>query len=730
MLRAAWINLSGGQTVAGGSTITQQTARNLLMGEDERTTRSLRRKLREIALAWQIEQAYSKDEILALYLNQTYYGGLTFGVEAASQTFFAKPASQLDLAEAALLAGLPQAPAVYNPFTDAEAARTRQAVVLGLMQDAGFITLEQREMAVREPLVFAETPYPMEAPHFVMMVRDELDRLFTAEEIQQSGGLVVQTSLDLDWQKHAERAIQNHLQALAKSEDGRGHNVNNAALVALDPQNGEILALVGSPDYFDPQNGGAINMAISARQPGSALKPLVYAAALDPANSTGVWTAATMILDVKTAFQTLEGKAYIPENYDQREHGPVLVRQALASSLNIPAVVTLEHIGLQTLFNLTGQLGITTLNDPQSYDLSLALGGGEVRLLELTSAYGAFANGGFRVDPQLILEIQDMQGNPRYTKAQTNRVRVLDEKVAWLVSDILSDNNARRLGFGENSLLRLDRPAAVKTGTTSNFHDNWTVGYTPDLVVGVWSGNTNYEPMRDVNGLSGAAPVWHQFMRTVLSGSPERTFERPPGLVRLEVCALSGLLPTPICPYRKWEWFIEGTEPTQQDNLYRQVVIDAANGLIAQQGTPQERRIEALALDLPLQAQAWARTQGLVLYRDLMALNGTLPENGAPDNSGTLHLLSPAGGSVYHLSPNIDPTSQRILISAASQLDLKSLSFIVDNQVLQIKQEAPYQYWWALEPGDHQIWVEATARDGSVLSSEPVSITVLAGQAP
>ena len=316
VLRAVWINLRGGQTIAGGSTITQQVARNLLMTADERAARSLRRKLREVVLAWQIEGRYSKDEILALYLNHTYYGGLAYGVEAAAQTFFGKSVSNLDLAEAALLAGLPQAPAVYNPFTNFEAAKVRQQTVLELMSQAGWISHEDFLLASREPLSLAETPYPIEAPHFVMMVRTALDQLFTAEEIAQQGGLVVYTTLDLDWQKHAEKAIARQLEALSHSEDGLGHHVNNAALVAIDPKNGEILALVGSPDFFDSQNGGAINMAIAPRQPGSALKPLVYAAAFDPALPTGRWTAATMLLDVSTAFQTHDGQAYIPANYD------------------------------------------------------------------------------------------------------------------------------------------------------------------------------------------------------------------------------------------------------------------------------------------------------------------------------------------------------------------------------------------------------------------------------
>ncbi len=713
ILRALWINLRGGETLAGGSTLTQQVARNLLLAE-ERSERTLQRKLREALLAWRLTRRYSKDEILALYLNQTYYGGLAYGVDAAARTFFGKPAVELDLAEAAVIAGLPQAPALYNPFTDPEAAMARQKVVLKLMEDQGYLDPEGRRLAEREKLVFASEPYPMEAPHFVMMVQAEVDRLFTPEEIYQHGGLIVHTTLDLDWQRHAERLIRRQLADLQRSEDGLGHNVNNAALVALDPASGAIRALVGSPDYFDSANAGAVNMALAPRQPGSALKPLVYAAALDPARSQP-WTAGTLILDVRTHFVTHEGKAYTPENYDQVEHGPVLLRDALGSSLNIPAVKAMDHIGLQALFDLAVRLGITTLRNPEQYDLSVALGGGEVRLLELTAAYGAFAAGGYRVEPQILVEISDPRGEVLYRPPQTARVRALDERVAWLISDILSDDRARILGFGADSVLKLDRPAAVKTGTTTNFHDNWTVGYTPDLVVGVWVGNTNYAPMREVTGLTGAAPIWHQFMRTALSGAPRRDFRRPDGLEQVEICALSGLLPSPACAYRRLEWYISGTEPHVQDSFYREVELDAASGLLASTTTPAERRVWQTVLDLPPEARPWARAQGLRLYSDL-ALSST--------PSGDLRLLSPAQGSTYYLAGNLPPEAQRIRVEAAGQLDEGELILWVDGEPLARLESAPYSAYWQLTKGRHQAWVELVRPDGSTLRSEVVEFSV------
>ena len=499
--------------------------------------------------------------------------------------------------------------------------------------------------------------------------------------------------------------------------------------MALDPKSGEILALVGSPDYFDTTNSGAIDMAISARQPGSALKPLVYAAALDPASQNGGWTAATMLMDVRTSFLTADGKAYTPENYDLREHGPVLVRTALASSLNIPAVLALEHIGLEGLFSFATRLGITTLGDPQDYDLSLALGGGAVRLLDLTAAYGAFANGGYRVEPAAIQEVRDLKGDLIYQAPAVVQQRVVDERVAWLISDILSDNDARRLGFGANSLLRLDRPAAVKTGTTSNFHDNWTVGYTPDLVTGVWSGNTNYEPMRDVNGLSGAAPIWHQFMRTVLAEQPIHEFSRPAGMIRVEICALSGMLPGEVCPYRRQEWFIQGTQPEQVDRLYRQVVVDSRSGRLADGSTPTEQRQKLVVLDLPPEAEPWAKSQGLQLYSNLAGTNlssksGAQESNQTSSSTGRLALIAPASGSIFHLSADFAAEAQRIRLEAVGQAGLKQVTLWVDGEQVASLESAPYSAWWKLTPGAHRAWAEALTQDGGKLVSPIVLFTV------
>ncbi len=597
IIRAFWINLRGREVIAGGSTITQQVARTLLLSNEERAERTVRRKLRESWLAWRVARTFPKDDILAVYLNQMYYGGLAYGVEAAAQTYFGKPASQLTLAESALLAGLPQAPALYNPFVDPEAAKARQEIVLGLMLQADFITAVEHDLALREPLRYTAVPYPIRAPHFVMMVRQELDDLYTPEQLYASGGLTVRTTLDLDWQNEADTAVFQQLAYLNAPPSGApSHNADSAALVALDPHSGAVKALVGSPNFFDHQIAGSINMALAPRQPGSALKPLIYASGMSPTRENGTpFTPATLFYDVRTTFTTSKGESYVPVNFSRTEHGPVLLRTALASSLNIPAVAALDQLGVVPTLARLADLGVAPPGLPEDYDLSFALGGGEVRLFDLTRAFGTLANGGWRVEPYLIEDIKTVAGETLYAHESAvdkpTAVRVLDDRVAWLISDILSDDAARLISFGRHSLLNIGRPAAVKTGTTNDFRDNWTVGYTPELVVGVWVGNADQEPMRNATGVTGAAPIWHHFMRRVLDQADNRAaspFVQPPGLVQVEICSLSGQLPSDACPYTRQEWFISGTEPTQPDTLWRQVTLDKLTTRLATPATPPE----------------------------------------------------------------------------------------------------------------------------------------------
>jgi penicillin-binding protein 1C len=749
IVRALWINVRGGETIAGGSTITQQVARNVLLSQEERTERTLRRKLREAVLAWQLTRRLSKDEILALYLNQINYGGMAYGVEAASQTYFGKPASELLLPECALLAGLPQAPGAYNPFTNPEMAKERQSIVLGLMEKQGTITSEERRQAEGTALSYNPVPYPIEAPHFIWMVKDQLDQLFLDGILSSSQSLVVRTTLALDTQHFAEETAKRRLSAFRNEEGVLSQNVNNAALVVLNPHNGEILALVGSADFFDESIHGALNMAISPRQTGSAFKPFIYALALDPRRSTR-WTAATSILDVSTTFIIRDGTPYTPLNYDESQHGPVSVRAALGSSLNIPAVKTLRAVGIEDTIDLARRLGITSLKEAGNYDLSLALGGGQISLLELSTAYATLANRGYFIGNTSILEVHDTDGNLLYEPDRTPPLQIFDPRVAWLVSDILSDDSARSIGFGPASTLKLDRIAAVKTGTTSNFHDNWTIGYTPDLVVGVWVGNSGYEAMHNVTGLTGAAPIWHEVMRGLAQGQPDQPFLRPEGLIQAEVCDLSGLLPTSACPRTRTEWFIAGSEPAQPDSIYQQVWIDTLTNTLATDSTPTERRKSITALNLPVEAHPWAREQGLPLLTDFPVDSGSvavapwrhllpsLREQSCPDTQqctscgarcqgapDAILLLSPPPNTTYRLDPNFDLSAQQIPIEVAVGRGISEVTLWFDGHVWITFDSPPYQAWWALSAGEHQFWAEGLTEEGQKVKSEPVTITVV-----
>ena len=465
-------------------------------------------------------QQFSKDDILALYLNEAYYGNLAIGIEAAAQTYFGKSAGELDLAECALLAGLPQSTARYDPLTNLAAAKQRQAVVLDLMAKQGYITPDRAELAKAEDLQFAATPFPD---------RSAALRGLCAAVARRS--LRPRSDLHARVWSSPRRSISTGRMPRKRSRSGRspncskdkpdqpGKNVNNAAVVAIDPRSGEMLVMLGSPDYFDKQIDGAVNATIALRQPGSSIKPITYAAAFDP-QAPAPLTPASMILDVRSSFPTKEGDPYVPKNYDQQFHGPVSAREALASSYNIPAVKVLQHVGLDRMIALARALGISTFGQPDRYGLSLTLGGGEVRLLDMALAYSAFANGGLKIDPVAVLQVSDAQGKVLYRQTPQPGQRVLDPRVAYLITSILSDNKARAPAFGEYSMLRLNRPAAAKTGTTTDWRDNWTIGYTPDLVTGVWVGNADNKPMERVSGVTGAGPIWHDFMQEALKGRP------------------------------------------------------------------------------------------------------------------------------------------------------------------------------------------------------------------
>ncbi len=602
ILRAFTQNITSGETVSGASTITQQLARMVLMTPEERSEISYMRKVREALLAVEITRRYSKEEILELFLNENPYGNLAYGVEAAAETYYKTTADKLTLEQAALLAGLPQAPSVYDVYTNRDATLERQRQVLVMMIEASqeqgciFVGSGIAEVCVSadeavaawtaaQSAVFYPPDVYMRYPHWVNYIRRQLESMYDPQTIYRSG-FQVYTTLDPGLQDMAEGVVQRQVQALADK------SVTGGALVAIRPATGEILAMVGSPDFY-AQPAGQVNMAIRARQPGSAIKPLTYLAAFE-----GGWTPATLIWDVPTEFPPSNdpydtNPPYKPVNYDNKFHGPVTVRSALANSYNIPAVKTLQAVGIYDnpdtpqmdgLIPMAKRLGISTLVRTD-YGLSLTLGGGEVTPLELTAAYAVMANGGLKLPPVAILKIQTFDGDTVYEYQPPAGEHVLSAEHAFLISSILSDNEARTPMFGANSVLNLPFIAAVKTGTTNDYRDNWAVGYTPDLAAGVWVGNPDNAPMIGTTGVSGAAPIWAEFMVNAIqqmTGNNPAPFVPPPGIIQKLICAATGAEPGKYCATTRSEYFVADQPPLPPDlDLWRDTWIDTFTGLRA-----------------------------------------------------------------------------------------------------------------------------------------------------
>ncbi|MFQ5435313.1 MAG: transglycosylase domain-containing protein, partial [Anaerolineae bacterium] len=564
----------------GGSTITQQVVRHIAFDYEERTAVSYNRKAKELVLAFIMSEQYSKDEIMAFYLNEIYYGNLAYGVEAAAQTYFGKSAAELTLTESSLLAGLPQSPVELDPLTNLEGAKERQWLILNLMVSEGFISEQERDAAYLVPLTFVPQEVSLVAPHFSVYVRRLLEEQFGAEAVA-NGGLQVTTSLDLRYQKLAAQLARQHVDAV-----GPEHNLTNAALVALKPGTGEILAMLGSVDYRDETIDGHVNVTLSLQQPGSSIKPLTYAAALSPVeNGEPDWTAADILWDVPVDYPQFNGQTYAPVNYDERFHGPVRLRTALANSYNVPAVLVLQDIGLPRFLEFGRQMGITTWqNDPSNYGLSLTLGGAEVTPLELIGAYAVLANGGNRVPAAAILHVEKSNGEVLFDYRPPAPAQVLDPRVAFLISDILDDDAARVPAMGRDNPLALPFPAAAKTGTTNDFRDNWTMGFTPGLVVGVWTGNTDNSEMLHISGLTGAAPLWSDYMQAVygdyallevlnVNGAPPAVeFTPPMGLEKRPLCAIASVtIGATDCQRSGEEWFLVVDE--QPEEMEPDVVV-------------------------------------------------------------------------------------------------------------------------------------------------------------
>lgn len=549
IIRALWRNLSTLDITQGGSTITQQLIKNALLGQGQTYRQKITRKIREAVLSIEIERRFSKDQIFWMYLNQIPYGSNSYGIESASQTFFGKPAKELSLPEAALLAALPKAPTYYSPYGNhLEELLERKDYILRRMKDLGYISEEDYQKTAAEKVVFKPSQEIIAAPHFVMMVRDYLTKKY-GEETVQNGGLKVYTTLDIDLQHLAEEVVAKYAEINQKS-----YKAGNAALVATDPRTGQILTMVGSKDYFDTAHEGNFNVALAQRQPGSAFKPFAYAAALERG-----FTDSTILFDVETEFNprcSPDSKqekdefgleCYNPQNYDARFRGPVTMREALAQSLNIPSVKIAYLAGTDDIINLASRMGISTLEiNRQNFGLSIVLGGAEVKLLDIVSAYGILANDGLREYPSFILKVEEPNGD-LLEEFKPKQERVLEPQIARTITNILSDNLARSPVFGPNSSLYFpNRPIAAKTGTTQENRDAWVIGYTPSLSVGVWVGNNNNTPMtRQGAGISASGPMWHEFINQALKDKPAEDFLDPDPLTVSKIMLNGSYLNTP-----------------------------------------------------------------------------------------------------------------------------------------------------------------------------------------
>lgn len=531
--RAAIANYKN-QTLQGASTITQQLIKNSLLTPEKTYTR----KAKEIILALWAERIYSKNQILQMYLNEAPYGGPAWGIEAASQTYFGKSAGNLTLTQAAYLAGLPASPTQFSPYgTNPELGKERQKQVLTRMVESKFITQSQADSAYLEDLYLKPQINNIKAAHFVMYVKDLLSQKYGQKVVSQ-GGLKITTTLDLSLQEQVEKIVSEEAANLADL------NVKNAAAMVTDATTGQILAMIGSKDYHEP-NFGAFNVAISLRQPGSSIKVATYATAFQQGFSPG-----NTVLDVPVIFRDRWSNGYSPVNYDGSYHGAVSIRTALGSSYNIPAVKLLASVGLDNMIQTSKNMGITTFTDPKRYGLSLTLGAAEVKMIDMMTVYGTLSQLGAKRVVTPILKVTDSVGNI-LEEYENQAKQVIPAEVAYLVTDILTDNKARTPAFGVNSLLKIDgKTVAVKTGTSDNKRDNWTFGYTPNFVVGVWVGNNDNSPMNPslTSGVTGAAPIWRRITKKLLTNRQDIAFARPPGVVEAKIDGRKDLAQTRFLP--------------------------------------------------------------------------------------------------------------------------------------------------------------------------------------
>ncbi|MDF1536201.1 MAG: penicillin-binding protein 1C [bacterium] len=693
VLRALVSNVRAGRVISGGSTITMQLARNISGGRP----RTLGNKIREALLALRLERELTKDEILVQYVNRVPFGNQARGVERASQLYFHKPASNLSLAESAFLSVIPRSPSDLNPYRSVQQVTERGSGLLARMSRKGFISADEEIMAAAEPIRIREKQTPFRAPH----LNQYLAHRDWGEEPSS-----ITTTIDLGLQQEAEAALNTELSLL------KDHQVHNGAVVVMENATGRILAFVGSRDFADDSILGQNNGCTSLRQPGSTLKPFTYALAL-----SGGMTLADIVPDVEAHFQAATGN-YSPRNFNNRFYGPMRIREALANSLNVSAVKVAQQVGSSRILEFLRGTGFESLReDAEYYGLGLTLGNGEVSLLELVAGYAALARGGMTVEPVFVTQVRDGTGQDLPLPAAAPPERVLQPEITFLVADVLSDMNARMASFGVLSPLNFPYRVAAKTGTSRNFTDNWTVGFTKKITVGVWVGNFDATPMAGISGITGAGPVFNRVMTAAMEGRDTEWFEAPEALARTEVCTLSGGLATEACPGTISEYFIEGTEPETPCAFHRSITIDSRNGLLAHNSTP-DAHLQAVSFAVfPAPYNEWSRAEGVptppIEYSPLDAGEITL-------SAGRLALIYPDNGQTYIMDPTIPVRYQTILPRIDSDEPLAKVETILDGHVLgRSRVIDPVRI--PISPGRHEVVIQDPV---SGIRSKPVTIEV------
>jgi penicillin-binding protein 1C len=589
-------------SLQGGSTITQQLVKNALLTPE----RTIPRKIRELILASAIEMIFSKDEILNMYLNQVAYGGPAYGIEEAAEMYFGKPARTLNLAEATLLAGLPASPTTYSPFgSNPKLAKMRQKMVLNRMVADGYINQEVADQTEAEILAYAPHAINIKAPHFVIYVKEELAKRY-GQQVVEKGGLQVYTTLDLKVQEMAEAAVISNIESIKER-----YNVNNGSALVTRPDTGEVLAMVGSVDFFDTEEDGNVNLTTSLRQPGSSIKLVNYSYAMEHAG----YNPSSILMDTPVSYSN-PWETYTPVNYDSKFKGPVTLRTALAESRNVPAVKVLNSYGVDKMIEQGQKMGISSWTEPEKYGLSITLGAAEVKMVDMAVVFGSIANMGTKKPLLAVKRVTDAQGRVLQDIEKPKNLwsklaqqayatdedptekgeEVVSEHTCWQLIDILSDNAARAPEFGSRSpLLIKERKVAVKTGTSNDFRDNWTIGFSPDYLVATWVGNNDNQPMKKIaSGITGAAPMWHEIMENLTEDKPDSDFPRPEGMIEVEVCATNGLLPCKGCPKTKKAWFVPGSEPKKHCYFPSPAECQAKKKKMEEEGVPAEEIVNAL----------------------------------------------------------------------------------------------------------------------------------------